>query len=229
MTYLPSNTYRKTRGIIRRESRANQPLATTVLEGTLYYVTDEKVTERSNGTVWESYSDISFSSNQVIPGLDGEDGEDSFIPGPIGSQGSQGIQGLNGLPGIDGEEGREEIIIISSVQKNDSVVVAFVFEKAETGTDANILTYTTGAIDEFLVVQIAIDISALTGTSVVVTVAWNDSNNAAQTSTITLTGVADGSINIPINVKTATNVVVSTVFVGVSTAYNISAFITKLR
>lgn len=58
MTFLPSNTYRKTRGIIRRGTRADQPLATTVLLGTLYFVTDEFLTERSNGTVWESYSDV---------------------------------------------------------------------------------------------------------------------------------------------------------------------------
>ena len=108
-------------------------------------------------------------------------------------------------------------------------VVASTFEKAETGTDANVLTYAIGAsVDQFLLVQVATDISALTGTSLVVTVAWNDSNNAAQTSTITLTGVSDGTINIPINGRKSTNVVVSTTFVGVSTAYNISAVITRL-
>lgn len=56
MTLLPSGTYRKTKGIIRRGIRASQPLAITVLEGTLYFVTDERVIERSNGTTWDSYS-----------------------------------------------------------------------------------------------------------------------------------------------------------------------------
>lgn len=108
-------------------------------------------------------------------------------------------------------------------------IAASTFEKAETGTDANVLTYTSGGADEFLNVQVATDVSAITGTSIVVTVTWKDSNNATATSTLTLTAIGDGTINIPMNVKTATNVVVSTVFVGVSTAYNISAFITRLK
>lgn len=113
----------------------------------------------------------------------------------------------------------------------DSVVgvVSSTFEKAETGSDANVLTYTVGGTDEYLVVQVSTDISAFTGTSIVVTVTWKDSNNATATSSITLSGVTDGSINVPINAKTATNVVVSTVFVGVSTAYNISAVVTRLK
>jgi hypothetical protein len=108
-------------------------------------------------------------------------------------------------------------------------IVASTFEKSETGTDANVLTYATGASDEFLNVQIATDVSALTGTSVAVTVTWKDSNNATASSTITLSGVGDGSINLPINAFASTNVVVSTVFVGVSTAYKISAFIVRLK
>lgn len=108
-------------------------------------------------------------------------------------------------------------------------IAASTFEKAETGSDANVLTYTVGGTDQFLTIQVAVDVSALTGTSVAATVTWKDSNNATQTSTVTLSGVTDGSINIPINAKASTNVVVSTVFVGVSTAYNISAFITRFK
>lgn len=110
-----------------------------------------------------------------------------------------------------------------------STVVASTFEKAETGSDANILTYTTGGTDEYLNVMVSADVSALTGTSVVITATWKDSNNATATSSITLSGVTDGSINVPINAKTATNVVVSAVFVGVSTAYNVSAFVTRYK
>lgn len=43
--------------VIQRGTRALQPLATVVASGTLYYVTDELVTERSNGTIWQSVSD----------------------------------------------------------------------------------------------------------------------------------------------------------------------------
>lgn len=42
--------------IIARNTRALQPLATTVDVGALYYVTDEGALERSNGAIWESYS-----------------------------------------------------------------------------------------------------------------------------------------------------------------------------
>ncbi len=37
-------------------TRAEQPAATSVYEGTLYFVTDELVTERSNGNTWDPYS-----------------------------------------------------------------------------------------------------------------------------------------------------------------------------
>ena len=40
----------------RRGTRATQPVASTVSSGTLYFVTDEGKLERSNGTIWESYS-----------------------------------------------------------------------------------------------------------------------------------------------------------------------------
>lgn len=107
-------------------------------------------------------------------------------------------------------------------------VVASTFEKSETGSDANVLTYLTGVADEGLTVQVATDVSAITGTSLVVTITWKDSNNATATSILTLTAVGDGTLNIPINALTGTNVVISTVFVGVSTAYKISVFIVRL-
>src|SRR5262245_13906985 len=42
--------------IHRRDTRANQASATGLTIGTLYFVTDEGVTERWNGTTWEMYS-----------------------------------------------------------------------------------------------------------------------------------------------------------------------------
>jgi hypothetical protein len=48
--------------IIQRDTRANQPAATTVSVGTLYYVTDEQVTERSNGTTWDDVTDAGGGS-----------------------------------------------------------------------------------------------------------------------------------------------------------------------
>ncbi len=150
----------------------------------------------------------------------GRSGNITFSTAPDTSVGTYDILTRNISTGL------MEKIVSASIP----IVVATTFEKAETGTDANVLTYTTNAsIDEFLTVQVATDISALTGTSVAVTVTWKDSNNATATSSITLSGVGDGTINIPINALKNTNVVVSTVFVGVSTAYNISAMITRIK
>jgi hypothetical protein len=46
--------------VTRRGTRAAQPAATMVSIGTLYFVTDEGVTERSNRVVWEPYSDATM-------------------------------------------------------------------------------------------------------------------------------------------------------------------------
>jgi hypothetical protein len=43
--------------VILRDTRASQPAANAVAVGTIYYVTDENVTERSNGTSWDDISD----------------------------------------------------------------------------------------------------------------------------------------------------------------------------
>ena len=43
--------------IYRRGTRALQPLATSVPEGVVYYVTDEGKTERSNGSTWDDVTD----------------------------------------------------------------------------------------------------------------------------------------------------------------------------
>lgn len=70
--------------VIQRDTRANQPLATAVAAGTLYFVTGENVLERSNGTTWQTYSSPSggglSSAGQPIA-LDGLDGEDGFFVG----------------------------------------------------------------------------------------------------------------------------------------------------
>ncbi len=65
--------------IILRSTRALQPLATAVAAGTLYFVTDELVTERSDGAAWQSYSGFSSGATTGggvgVPGRDGEDGD----------------------------------------------------------------------------------------------------------------------------------------------------------
>lgn len=43
--------------VILRGTRSGQPVATAVPDGTLYYVTDEYVLERSNAVAWQTYSE----------------------------------------------------------------------------------------------------------------------------------------------------------------------------
>lgn len=53
--------------LILRDDRGSQPAATAVPEGTLYFVTDESVTERSTGSAWEDYSDGGTGGDVVGP------------------------------------------------------------------------------------------------------------------------------------------------------------------
>jgi len=48
--------------VLLRGTRAAQPLATAVPSGTLYFVTNENVTEQSNGSAWVSYSGAGLGS-----------------------------------------------------------------------------------------------------------------------------------------------------------------------
>jgi hypothetical protein len=52
--------------IIYRDTRANQPAATAVAAGTIYFVTDETVLERSNGAAWQSYSGAGVASPVTV-------------------------------------------------------------------------------------------------------------------------------------------------------------------
>lgn len=72
--------YRRVRSFIGRGLRANQPSVSDVLIGSLYFVTDESVVERNNGTIWEDYSSTGGSA-----GLDELTGDVTAGPGS-GSQ-----------------------------------------------------------------------------------------------------------------------------------------------
>ena len=61
--------------VIQRGTRASQPAATTVSIGTLYYVTDEHVIERSTGSAWQSYID-------AMTGDSGSGGVKGLVPAP---------------------------------------------------------------------------------------------------------------------------------------------------
>lgn len=55
--------------IIQRGTRASQPSAASVAAGTLYFVTDETVLERSSGAAWETYSASTTLASTYTPTL----------------------------------------------------------------------------------------------------------------------------------------------------------------
>lgn len=55
MPLTPPQSYRKTRGIIRRGLSSDRPSASDVLEGTLYYASDDRETWRSNSVTWDAF------------------------------------------------------------------------------------------------------------------------------------------------------------------------------
>lgn len=52
--------------VIVRGTRASQPAANAVVIGTLYFVTDELVTERSNGSAWQTFSASASSAVRTV-------------------------------------------------------------------------------------------------------------------------------------------------------------------
>ncbi len=78
----------RVRDIIQRDTRANQPLATEVDVGTLFYVTDESVTEYSNGTVWQTYADSGAAVNAFTIGVTVDGGGSVITTGQKGYKSS---------------------------------------------------------------------------------------------------------------------------------------------
>ena len=85
--------------ILAPDTRANQPAASTVADGTLYFVTDEGVLERADkdNNLWESYAGAApvGQGNRIVigyPSFGGVSGEDGRIgpPGPAGADGGAG-------------------------------------------------------------------------------------------------------------------------------------------
>jgi hypothetical protein len=79
--------------ILQRGLRSAQPLASSVLNGTLYDVMDENVIEQSTGAAWVVYlKGISSGGGGLIGprGKAGKPGKIRVIPGPQGVAGSGG-------------------------------------------------------------------------------------------------------------------------------------------
>lgn len=100
--------------VIGRGPSAARPLATAVAPGTLYYSTDTATTDRSDGSIWETYADssggaaaasISKLAAPYFPEIDIDSLYESPIPGPPGPQGLIGLTGAAGPPGSGGAGG----------------------------------------------------------------------------------------------------------------------------
>jgi hypothetical protein len=91
------------RDVIQRDTRANQPAATTKPVGSLYYVTDEEVLERGNGTTWDSY----------------ESGSDGDVAGPASSVDDR-IATFDGLTGKLLQDGGRTIAEVETAFGGDA-------------------------------------------------------------------------------------------------------------
>lgn len=65
MSLTPPQAFQKTAYTHRIGLASGRPAATDVLVGTLYYSTDTSVLERSNGSIWETYTSTSTGSVTV--------------------------------------------------------------------------------------------------------------------------------------------------------------------
>ena len=74
--------------VILRGTRSAQPAANSVAEGAIYYVTDENLTERSNGSAWQTYNDASGASTDhgLLTGLSDDDHPQYLLASAAGSR-----------------------------------------------------------------------------------------------------------------------------------------------
>lgn len=76
--------------INQRGLRSAQPAATTVAAGTQYYVTDESVTEWSDGAAWQTYSRVAtYAAGGIVIGtakiISGAGTPEGVVTAPVGS------------------------------------------------------------------------------------------------------------------------------------------------
>ncbi|MET0787204.1 MAG: hypothetical protein ABWY25_10905, partial [Paenisporosarcina sp.] len=65
--------------VLLRDTRADQPAATDVAVGTLYFVTDENVIEQSDGTSWLPYSSTTSGVTQLTGDVTAGPGSGSLV------------------------------------------------------------------------------------------------------------------------------------------------------
>jgi hypothetical protein len=119
----------KNQSLLQRGTRADQPVASAVLSGTQYFVTDEKVTERSNGTTWQSYSTATAAAGITSISINGGivAGQtvqaNSFASGQ-GTPATLGVIRLNNAGGIFSRNaGNTGDIAMMVVSASDNLVI----------------------------------------------------------------------------------------------------------
>jgi hypothetical protein len=133
--------------VILRGTRGAQPLATAVAAGTLYFVTDELVTERSSGTSWENYSPslggiVKPTGVTSVPYFI-ESEETVPEPSIIGGSGTSGITQLTGDITAGPGSGSQATIIA-----NQAVTYAKVQNVSATSRVLARKTAGTGSVEE---------------------------------------------------------------------------------
>lgn len=171
---------------------------------------------------------------QGATGPAGPAGADSTVPGPQGPKGDTGNAGAQGNQGIQGIQG----------PAGPNMVVASTLQKAETGADTNLLTYTPAASAGIYRISVCLDVSAASSATLGFTATWKNSNGAAQAPTnlslfktgtaapaLTFSAAANGVYHATTVISvdnSATNIVVKTTFSGTSVAYKASVTIERL-
>jgi hypothetical protein len=124
----------------QRGTRSGQPAASSVLTGTLYFVTDEKVIERSNGSAWQSYGTATASAGLTSISINGPIAANSFASAQ-GTPATLGVVRLNNAGGIfsrnAGNTGDIGMLVVSA---SDNLVIG------PTSGASDIALQTNGAI-----------------------------------------------------------------------------------
>lgn len=124
--------------VIQRGTRAAQPSAASVPVGTLYYVTDETILERSTGAAWQSYSIAVASAGaltriqQIVTASSQSTVDFTSIPATYSSllvewisrdtQAGTSVVGLNLKINNDGTSGNYTSVFRSGSQNASAVV-----------------------------------------------------------------------------------------------------------
>jgi hypothetical protein len=146
--------------VILRGTAASRPLANTVAAGTLYYSTDTKVTEQSDGSTWSSYSDGgTFSSikRQVTLVVDG-----------AGSVITTGFKGFTSVP-IGGTISKWRILSTDAGSPTSGSIVIDIWKAAYSGFPPTVANTITASAKPTVTTATKAESTTLTGWTTAIT------------------------------------------------------------